>query len=126
MGESENVESAFANGHGAHDHEHDERGADDVALADVMSRAKEAVAAATMLRSSAADVFHIASRVVRKQLEEHPTRTLGIAAGVGFVVAGGLATPTARTVVRTGARLAIGLAARQVIAEAVKPQRDSK
>ena len=40
---------------------------------------------------------------------------LGTAAGVGFVLAGGLASPTARTLVRAGSRIAVGLAVRELL-----------
>jgi ElaB/YqjD/DUF883 family membrane-anchored ribosome-binding protein len=94
----------------------------DIDLSDLLARAKEAKEAASLLSSSASDTLRFAGAVVKRQLEEHPVATLGVAAGVGFVVAGGLASPAARTFVRTGARIAIGLAIRQVIVEARRRQ----
>ncbi|MCB1155425.1 hypothetical protein KDL45_17325 [bacterium] len=44
---------------------------------------------------------------VFSNLENHPYRTLGIAAGIGFVLAGGLASTLARHAVGYGLRTAI-------------------
>lgn len=47
---------------------------------------------------------------VREQLEEHPYRTLGIAAGVGFVLSGGLFSRFAARVIASSLRLGVAAA----------------
>lgn len=42
---------------------------------------------------------------LRREMEEHPYRTLGIAAGIGYVVGGGLFTGFTRRVLGMGARI---------------------
>ncbi|WP_373048932.1 hypothetical protein [Vulgatibacter sp.] len=41
---------------------------------------------------------------VARQLQEHPYRTLAVAAGVGYVLGGGLFTPLTGALVRVGSR----------------------
>ena len=41
---------------------------------------------------------------IARQIQEHPYRTLAIAAGVGYVLGGGLFTPLTGTLVRIGSR----------------------
>lgn len=42
---------------------------------------------------------------LRREMEEHPYRTLGIAAGVGYVLGGGLFTGFTRRAMGIGARI---------------------
>jgi len=42
---------------------------------------------------------------LRREMEEHPYRTLGVAAAVGYVLGGGLFTSFTRRLVGVGARL---------------------
>jgi hypothetical protein len=44
---------------------------------------------------------------VARQLEEHPYRTLAVAAGVGYVLGGGLFTSLTASLVRVGVRAAL-------------------
>ena len=44
---------------------------------------------------------------IGRQLQEHPYRTLAIAAGIGYVLGGGLFTPLTGTLLRIGARAAM-------------------
>ncbi|HEY0840418.1 MAG TPA: hypothetical protein VGD74_09560 [Vulgatibacter sp.] len=57
----------------------------------------------------ASDVGNAASELyskldLGKELREHPYRTLAIAAGVGYVVGGGLFTPLTASLLRIGVR----------------------
>lgn len=42
---------------------------------------------------------------LRREMEEHPYRTLGIAAGIGYVLGGGLFTGFTRRVLGVGTRI---------------------
>lgn len=44
---------------------------------------------------------------IGRQLQEHPYRTLAVAAGIGYVLGGGLFTPLTGALVRVGARAAL-------------------
>lgn len=44
---------------------------------------------------------------IARQIHEHPYRTLAVAAGVGYVLGGGLFTPLTGALVRIGARAAL-------------------
>lgn len=57
---------------------------------------------ASELGSTAAELYERLD--VARQLQEHPYRTLAIAAGVGYVLGGGLFTPLTGTLVRMGSR----------------------
>jgi len=46
-------------------------------------------------------------RQMKEQLEEHPYRTLAVAAGLGFVLGGGMLGRVTRPLVATGLRLGI-------------------
>lgn len=107
-----------ANGH--------DRSAEDLQLEDLLARARDAREAATELAASAGDTLRYANAMVRRQLEEHPAATLGVAAGVGFVLAGGLASPVARSLVRTGTRVALGIALRQLVVAARQSSADDE
>jgi len=59
----------------------------------------------TELGQTAAELYE--SLDVARQLEEHPYRTLALAAGVGYVLGGGLFTPLTASIVRLGMRAAV-------------------
>ena len=63
---------------------------------------------------SAAECARIAATVIRTQLAQRPYVALGAAVGVGFVVAGGLASPAVWSLARLGTRIAFALATRKV------------
>lgn len=107
-------------------HDGHNRSLEDIELADLIARARDARDAAGELAASAGDTVRFAGAVVRRQLEEHPVATLGVAAGVGFVLAGGLASPAAKTLVKTGARIAVGVALRQLVVQARKRRGDGE
>lgn len=71
-------------------------------------RAADLLARRTLETARAADV------ATRVEIAERPYVALGIAAGMGFVVAGGLTSPAVWQLARFGARLAVGAAARRV------------
>lgn len=92
-------------------------GLQEVALRDVVERARDATVAAGLLVRSASDAAELANAAMRTQLATHPAVTLGAAAGIGFVVAGGLASPAGRVLLRLGARVALGLAVKRLVDE---------
>jgi hypothetical protein len=55
-------------------------------------------------------------RFLTEQVEERPYTTLGVAAGVGYVLGGGLRSRVAGVVLGTATRLAMTLAARELAA----------
>jgi hypothetical protein len=57
---------------------------------------------ASELGSTAAELYERLD--IGRQIQEHPYRTLAIAAGVGYVLGGGLFTPLTGTLVRIGSR----------------------
>lgn len=64
---------------------------------------------------------------VMGQLRAHPYVSLGVVAGVGFVVAGGLATPAVRSLGRIGGRLLLTAVTRKLwalVLEAVPVEPD--
>lgn len=56
------------------------------------------------------------NEALRRQIVASPYATLSVAAGVGFIVAGGLSAPALWGVARVGARVALANVARQVTA----------
>jgi pilus assembly protein TadC len=54
------------------------------------------------LGSTAAELYERLD--IARQIQEHPYRTLAVAAGVGYVLGGGLFTPLTGTLVRLGSR----------------------
>src|SRR4051812_30970553 len=66
---------------------------------------------------SACQALHGATATVdllRRHVERRPYVAVGVAAAVGFVVAGGLAAPALRGVARLAARLALAAATRKL------------
>lgn len=89
-----------------------------------MSTGRATTAAAAALALSAGECLRAAGQLAQRQLNERPYATVGVAAGVGFLVAGGFAAPLGRSLVRFGAKLAAGAATRSlamVIAGAMVP-----
>lgn len=80
----------------------------------VIDSGRAAKDAASALAASAGDTVRAATAVAKRQLAERPYTTIAVAAGVGFLVAGGFASPVGRRLVRWSARLAIGAATRQL------------
>jgi hypothetical protein len=67
------------------------------------------------LASSIKDVSQDLGGFLAEQLERRPYAVLGVAAGFGWVLGGGLASRLTRTGLRLGARFGLGLLLRQVI-----------
>ena len=77
----------------------------------------------------ASDVGNAASELYAKldlgrELRDHPYRTLAIAAGVGYVIGGGLFTPLTAGLLRVGVRAAAIPAFQSMLANAMEAQRD--
>ena len=72
----------------------------------VRASVRETRDAAVLLGESASNSARATAAAMHNQLQTRPYLTLGIAAGVGFVVAGGLASPALRGLVRVGGRFA--------------------
>lgn len=92
-------------------------GSDQPGFAAVVAHARDATAAARALGESASGIWRSAQDVLQRQVEERPAATLGLAAGLGFLVAGGLATPAARAAMRLGGRAALALVVRELLME---------
>ncbi len=73
------------------------------------------------LGSTAAELYERLD--IARQIQEHPYRTLAIAAGVGYVLGGGLFTPLTGTLVRLGSR-AMLLPMMQAAAESIGAAED--
>jgi hypothetical protein len=54
---------------------------------------------------------------LRREVEEHPYRTVLVAAGVGYVLGGGLFSPLTRQMLRLGVRLALVPMAKSMLAD---------
>ncbi|MEZ4268301.1 MAG: hypothetical protein R3F39_18205 [Myxococcota bacterium] len=76
-----------------------------------LSRAGRVVAGdAQRLKGSATRLADTATTQVRDALIASPYAAVGVAAGIGFVLAGGLTSPLARTAFRIGSRIAVSRA----------------
>ena len=73
---------------------------------------QDAHALAAALRDAADDL----ERYLTEQVEERPYTTLGVAAGVGFVLGGGLRSRLTVVLLGAATRLATALAARELAA----------
>ncbi len=71
---------------------------------------RDAHALATAVQEAADDV----ERYLTEQVEQRPFTTIGVAAGVGYVLGGGLRSRLTALLLGTGTRLAMALAARQL------------
>jgi len=78
---------------------------------------REAEALATTVRDTADDV----QRYVAEQVEHRPLTTLGLAAGVGFVLGGGLSARLTVVLLGTATRLATAVVARELGARILGP-----
>lgn len=65
---------------------------------------------AQRLRGSTSRLADTLTAQVRDTLRDRPYATVGVMAGIGFVLAGGLTTPLARTALRIGSRIAVSRA----------------
>ena len=72
----------------------------------------DAGALAAALREAADEV----ERYVTQQVEERPYATLGVAAGVGYVLGGGLRSRLTAVMLGTATRFAMAMAARELAA----------
>jgi len=93
--------------------------ADDRSTADAFSESlsvqariikQDAAALATSMQESA----QLFSRYVTEQVEQRPYTTLGVAAGVGYLLGGGLANRVTGAALGTAYKLALALAAREL------------
>lgn len=77
----------------------------------------DAAALATSVQESA-QLFH---RYVTEQVEQRPYTTLGVAAGLGYLLGGGLANRMTGAALGTAYKLALALAARELSARLAIP-----
>lgn len=84
-------------------------------LHEVLTHAQHAHAAACALGHSATAFVRTTHSLLEHQVRERPAAALGVAAGVGFVVAGGLSSPAARSLVRFGSRAVVGFVVQELI-----------
>jgi hypothetical protein len=56
-----------------------------------------------------------ATRLAREQVRERPYTALGVAAGVGWALGGGLASPLTRILLSQGSRLALTMAMSRLV-----------
>ena len=68
------------------------------------------------LAAAVQDAADDLQRYVTEQVEQRPYTTLGVAAGVGFVLGGGLRSRLTAVLLATATRLAMALAARELAA----------
>lgn len=68
------------------------------------------------LAAAVQDAADDVERYVTEQVEQRPYTTLGVAAGVGFVLGGGLRPRLAAVLFGTATRLAMAVAARELAA----------
>ncbi len=98
---------------------------------DQLSQAGRVVASdAQRLRGSTSHLADTVTTQVRDTLIARPYTTVGVVAGIGFVLAGGLTTPLARAALRIGSRIAVSRAMAAFAAPqqspAAPPQKSSK
>lgn len=86
----------------------------DADLAAILSSGRAAKDAAAVLATNATECVKVAGVIAQRNLAERPWVTMGVAAGVGFLVAGGFASPVGRSLMRWGTRFAFGAATRQL------------
>jgi ElaB/YqjD/DUF883 family membrane-anchored ribosome-binding protein len=77
-----------------------------VATQELLRQSIEAKDNAMKLLTSVQNVVGIAESAVREQMQARPYMTMGAAAGVGYVLAGGLASSVSRHLVRAGTKAA--------------------
>ena len=83
-------------------------------LGDHCRRIQHDAQALAIAVQEAADEFE---RFLTEQVQERPYTTLGVAAGVGYALGGGLRSRLTAMVVGTATRLAMTLAARELVAQ---------
>ena len=102
--------------------------AGDDATERAIAAAYQTAGAAAELAKSVRTAAHTAAEAVTAQLGQRPYITLGVVAGVGFVVAGGLAAPAFRSMTGLCIRLGFAAAARKledVLAASAAPVTDA-
>ena len=77
-----------------------------VATQELLRQSIEAKDNAMKLISSVQNVVGIAESAVREQMAARPYITMGAAAGIGYVLAGGLASSVSRQLVKVGTKAA--------------------
>ena len=75
----------------------------------LMEQTRVAKDSAVKLFTSMKTAAGVAEKAAREQLGERPYATLGVAAGAGFVLAGGLASILTMTVLRAGSKIAMAM-----------------
>jgi len=88
---------------------------------DLLNAGKEAKENATKLWSSVRAAASLVEKAAKEQLQERPYTTLGVVAGAGFVVAGGLASSITKSLVSAGTKLA-AVALFDQLADAITPK----
>ena len=83
-------------------------------VSEAIDAARATARAAAVLAHSAHESVRAASTAVRHQVAQRPYLTLGVAAGVGFIVAGGLASPAMSGLLRAAGKLAVAAATRKI------------
>jgi hypothetical protein len=68
--------------------------------------------ASTAVRGAVIDIDHL----LTEHVHENPARTLAVAAGLGYILGGGLRSPLTSLVFGIGSRIAIAIAARELAA----------
>jgi hypothetical protein len=74
------------------------------ATQELLRQSMEAKDNAMKLLTSVQNVVGIAESAVREQMQARPYMTMGAAAGIGYVLAGGLASSVSRRLVRAGVK----------------------
>ena len=77
---------------------------------------------ASEIGSAAAELYDRLD--IWRQLQEHPYRTLAVAAGIGYVLGGGLFTPLTGALVRVGARAALLPLLQSTLAGGIEEERE--
>lgn len=109
----------------------DHSGTVDVNALQQLSRAGRVVAGdAQRLKGSTSRLADTFTTQVQDALRDHPYTSVGVMAGIGFVLAGGLTTPLVRAALRIGSRIAVTRAMAAVVApqqrSATSPQESPK
>lgn len=105
MSEAENLSGNGA-ASGAGDQAHDPR-----SLSDYGRQIQHDAAA---LAATVHDATGGAQRYLSEQVEQRPYRTLGVAAGIGYILGGGLSSRLTVVLLGAATRLAMALAAREL------------
>jgi hypothetical protein len=85
-------------------------------LSDVGNRVGRIGSEARELTNSLESSVHQAEDYLRTQMSDHPYRSLAVAAAVGYVLGGGVATRVTALLLALGSRVALEVAAREMTA----------